>query len=249
MSKNKRPPTNTVTVWQIVMLFLCVYVLGALFVDTVFRLPPETSSLLLQIDILVCLIFIGDFFYQLFSAKNKVGYLKWGWIDLLSSIPTVEILRVGRLARIFRILRVMRGVRSARTILQYLFASPATGTFASVAMISFVLVVAASITILNFETSPQSNIKTASDALWWSFVTMTTVGYGDYFPVTMMGRISAAVLMTAGVGLFGTFTACVASLFLQQEEQKEIKRDEEMLAELKAIRQMVEDIKREDKGD
>lgn len=61
------------------------------------------------------------------------------------------------------------------------------------------------------ETAPESNIKTAEDAIWWAFVTITTVGYGDRFPVTTEGRIIAALLMTAGVGLFGTFTGFIAS--------------------------------------
>lgn len=226
-----------VTIWQIVMLFLCVYVLGALFVDTVFRLSSETSALLNWIDNLVCLVFIGDFVFNIITAKNKLGYLKWGWIDLLSSIPNIQILRWGRLARVIRILRILRGIRSTKLILKFLFANRAKGTFVSVAMISFVLIVFSSIAILNCETSSESNIKTASDALWWSFVTITTVGYGDFYPTTLLGRIIAAVLMTAGVGLFGTFTAYVASFFLQQEEKKEEKREEAILSELKAIRQ------------
>jgi voltage-gated potassium channel len=64
------------------------------------------------------------------------------------------------------------------------------------------------------EKDPNSNIRSAEDAIWWSYVTMTTVGYGDKFPVITEGRIIAAVLMTAGVGLFGTFTANVSSWFV-----------------------------------
>lgn len=66
-----------------------------------------------------------------------------------------------------------------------------------------------------------SNIHNAGDALWWAFVTITTVGYGDFYPVTYEGRIVAAVLMTAGVGLFGTFTGFVASWFLEEDSDKQ----------------------------
>jgi voltage-gated potassium channel len=224
-----------VTIWQIVMLFLCVYVLGALFVDTIFRLPEQTSILLNQIDNAICLIFIGDFVINVIKARSKLGYLKWGWIDLVSSIPNVQILRWGRFVRIIRIMRILRGLRSTRQILKFLFANRAKGTFASVAMISFVLMVSSSIAILNCETSPDSNIQSASDALWWSFVTITTVGYGDFYPITLLGRIIAAVLMTAGVGLFGTFTAYVASSFLQQEDDEQEEREDRILAELESI--------------
>ena len=125
---------------------------------------------------------------------------------------------------------------------QFLFLNRSKGTFASVAMMAFVLIVFSSITILNCETAPESNIKTASDALWWSFVTITTVGYGDFYPTTTLGRIIAVVLMTAGVGLFCTFTAYVASLFLQEEEKGQEKREDQILAELKSIRERLDRI-------
>lgn len=233
-------PGKKITIWQIVMLFLCIYVLCALFVETVFKLPPETSNLLNQIDTFICFVFIGDFFYNVFTAKNKLEYLKWGWIDLISSIPNLQPLRWGRFARLIRILRILRAIRSTRMIMKFLFANRAKGTFAAVSMISFVLVVFSSIAILNCETGPNSNIKTASDALWWSFVTITTVGYGDFYPTTSLGRCIAALLMAGGVGLFGTFTAYVASLFSQQEEKLQEKREDEILLELKAIRDRLE---------
>ena len=225
-----------ITARQVVMLFLCIYVLIALFVDTVFNLPSETSVLLRRIDNIVCAFFIGDFILNVIKAKSKLGYLKWGWIDLISSIPNIQMLRWGRFAQIIRILRILRGVRSIKSIIRFLFANRAKGTFASVALISFVIVVFSSIAILNCETSPDSNIKTASDALWWSFVTITTVGYGDLYPTTSIGRIIASTLIMAGVGLFGTFTAYVASFFIQYEEEP----DTEIFQEIKAIRQQLD---------
>ena len=225
-----------ITAREVVILFLCIYVLGALFVDTVFTLPPETSVLLNRIDNIVCIIFIGDFILNIITAKSKLGYLKWGWIDLASSIPNIQILRWGRFARVIRTLRILRGVRSIKLIIRFLFANRAKGTFASVSMISFVIIVFSSIAILNCEIAPDSNIKTASDALWWSFVTITTVGYGDYYPTTSLGRIIASTLIMAGVGLFGTFTAYVASFFMQYEEGQEV----ETVEELKAIRKQLD---------
>lgn len=231
---------NKITIWQIVMLFLCIYVLGALFVETVFELPAETSVLLNQIDTFICFVFIGDFFYNVFTAKNKLEYLKWGWIDLLSSIPNIQPLRWGRFSRIIRILRILRAIRSTKTIMKFLFANRAKGTFATVSMISFCLIVFSSIAILNCETGPTSNIKTAADALWWSFVTITTVGYGDFYPTTSLGRCIAVLLMAGGVGLFGTFTAYVASLFGQQEEEEQEEREDKILSELKAIQERLD---------
>ena len=75
--------------------------------------------------------------------------------------------------------------------------------------------------ILQVEKDPNSNIKTAEDALWWAYVTITTVGYGDKYPVTTEGRLIAVVLMTGGVGLFGTFTAYIASWFVVDNKIKD----------------------------
>ncbi len=224
---------------QMVILLLSLYVLVALFVDTAFNLPTETSILIRRIDNIVCIFFIGDFILNIATAKSKLGYLKWGWIDLVSSIPNVQILRWGRFVRLIRILRILRGVRSINLIIRFLFKNRAKGTFTSVSMISFFIVIFSSIAILNCEVSPDSNIKTASDALWWSFVTITTVGYGDFYPTTSAGRIIASALIMAGVGLFGTFTAYVASFFMQYEEAQ----DTEVLEELKKIREKLNTLK------
>ncbi|WP_306171340.1 potassium channel family protein [Porphyromonas gingivalis] len=82
------------------------------------------------------------------------------------------------------------------------------------------------IAILQVENAPTSNITTAEDAIWWSYVTITTVGYGDKYPVTTEGRIIAMFLMTAGVGLFGTFTAYIASLFVSDNKKEETETKE-----------------------
>lgn len=226
--------------FQCLILVLSVYVLAALFIQTVFPLSPATNQLIDRLDFVICIIFIYDFFLRLYRAKSRLGFLRWGWIDLVSSIPMFDFLRWGRLIRVIRILRILRAFRSARFLLEHLFHNRARGTFATVAMISIVMVIASSIAILNLEDMPDSNIKTPSDALWWSFVTITTVGYGDRFPVTHEGRIVAALLMTAGVGLFGTFTGYVASFFMEAEQKKEENDMRQLIDEVKLLREKIE---------
>ena len=228
------------SLFQCLILILSVYVLGALFAQTVFALPPQVDLLIERIDFAICLIFIGDFFARLYKAPSKLSFLKWGWIDLLSSIPMFDFLRWGRLVRIVRILRILRAFRSTKLLLSYLFRNRARGTFATVATISLIMVIFSSIAILNLENTPEANIKTPSDALWWAFATITTVGYGDRFPVTHEGRIIAALLMTAGVGLFGTFTAYVASVFMEAEQRKEESDIQSLIQEVRQLKMKVE---------
>ena len=205
---------------NIIVLILTLYVLGALIVDTVFRLPDEISSLLGYFDTTICAFFFIEFSIRLYKADNKLKFMKWGWIDLVSSIPMIGIFRVGRIFRLIRLIRVIRAFHSTKKVISHIYKNKAQGALTSVSVIAILLVIFSAIAILQVETDPNSNIKTAEDAIWWAYVTITTVGYGDKFPVTTEGRIIAAVLMTAGVGLFGTFTAYVASWFVIDEKKQ-----------------------------
>ena len=137
---------------------------------------------------------------------------------------------------------MLRAIRSLRHIFKVLFANRAKGTFATILMMTAALVIFSSGVMLNCETAPNSNIRTASDALWWSFETITTVGYGDHYPVTPAGRVMGVILMTAGVGLFCSFTAYIAMQFLQQGEKAEEKREKAILQELREIKERLDRI-------
>lgn len=167
-------------------------------------------------------MFLGDFVYRLYKAPSKMQFMKWGWIDLVSSIPTFDYFRAGRALRLIRLLRVLRAFRSTKVLLNHVFRKKTHGAMTSALIIAILMIIFSSIAILQVETDTSSNIKTAEDALWWAYVTITTVGYGDKFPVTTEGRLIAISLMTVGVGLFGTFTGFVASWFVAEKKNEEI---------------------------
>jgi voltage-gated potassium channel len=144
--------------------------------------------------------------------------MKWGWIDLIASIPFLDFARAGRVIRLIRLVRVFRALKSTKLIYEHIAQNKKQSVLTSVALISILMIIFSSIAILQFETDINSNIKTAEDAIWWSYVTITTVGYGDKYPITTEGRIIGAILMTTGVGIFGTFTALVSSWFMQKNE-------------------------------
>ena len=214
-----------ITFFDIVIVILSIYVLITLIIDSFFKLAPEVSRLLYLFDDLICIIFLYDFTNRFIKAPSKLKFMKWGWIDFISSIPTFEYLRAGRLIRIVRLLRVLRAFRSVRYLTSHIFKTRTKGTFATVSLISFLMLIFGSISILQFETTPESNIKTAEDAIWWAFVTITTVGYGDKYPVTTEGRIIAGFLMITGVALFGTFTGFIAAWFMGDKSNNQIENN------------------------
>lgn len=217
------------------ILVLGVFTLIFMAADTLFALTAETSNLFFWLDTIICLVFLADVAYQGLIHHDRPRYWRWGWLDLLSSIPAVTFLRWGRFVRIVRIARVLRAFRSARALIQHVFREPAKGTSVTAALAALTLVVFGSIAILNVESGhPGTNIHSAGEALWWSFVTVTTVGYGDFFPVSTAGRVVAAILMATGIGLFGTLAAYLANAWLKHDSSD---ADDD---ELRAIRRQLE---------
>lgn len=213
------------TLFQVVIVVLSLYVLISLVISTFLNLSPEIKQLLDYIDNLICIIFLVDFSIRFFQAKNKLKFMKWGWIDLISSIPTFNMFRAGRLLRLVRILRIMRAFRSTKVLLKFVFKKKAQGAFTTASIFAILIIIFSSIAILQVETTDNGNIKSAEDALWWAFTTITTVGYGDKFPVTTEGRIIGVILMTAGVGLFGVFTGFIASWFVEEHKREDDEAD------------------------
>ena len=207
-----------ISLFNIIILILSFYIILSLIVTTFFVLSKEIAILLNYVDNFICIIFLVDFGIRFKNANNKLVFMKWGWIDLVASIPFLDIFRAGRLLRLIRLLRIFRALKSTKSIFEHINRNKKQSALTSVALLSFVVVIFSSIAILEFETDVNSNIKTAEDAIWWSYVTITTVGYGDKFPITTEGRIIGAILMTTGVGIFGTFTALVSSWFIQNKD-------------------------------
>jgi voltage-gated potassium channel len=175
----------------------------------------ETFEIVLITDSVLSIVFIADFLVLLRRAPSKRRYFfrGMGWLDLLGGLPLPGA-RIARVARIVRAIRVMRrfGLRRlGRSALE-----DRAGTSLVVAVfLTIVVLQYGSICVLLAERGAENaNIKTASDALWWSYVSITTVGYGDRYPVTGLGRSIGAAVLTIGVGLFGVLTGFLAKFFL-----------------------------------
>jgi voltage-gated potassium channel len=228
--------------YQIGLLVFTVLVLCGLVVDTVLVLPKEVSNLIHMIDTFACAVFFGDFCFRFYRAESKPVFMKWGWIDLIACVPNLEILRWGRLVRVLRIIRLLRGIRSLQLVVGAVFHNKLRSGVWSVVFSAFLLVAFSSVSVLVCERQSDANIKTAEDAVWWSIATITTVGYGDKYPVTTEGRVIGVILMVAGVSMFGCLSGLAATFFLgaqsgKASEMKEIlARLDEVHAKLDALK-------------
>lgn len=184
-------------------------------------LQDDATAVVYGIDAGLTIVFIGDFLYRFFTVPDKSTYFfkRGGWLDLLGSLPFIIL----RLARIVRIIRSFRRLKQIGwdNVWEELTDHRAETALYAVVFGSFVLLEASGLAILVAERgSPNANIRTGSDALWWGIVTMTTVGYGDHYPVTQAGRTVAIILMISGIGLFAVFTGFLANLFLARHKSR-----------------------------
>jgi voltage-gated potassium channel len=233
-------------IFQMVMLVLSVYVIAVFTVETTISdLSPETQQALDYTDFAVCIFFLADFIIRFCKAPSKLGYMKWGWIDLLSSFPVLPFINHTAWLRAVRILRILRAFRSVEVIVGYLYHHRARAGIVSMVLISFFIVVFGAVAELNFEKADpiNANIKSADDALWWALSTITTVACEKY-PVTDGGRLVAIFMMCAGVLLCGTVSAYMASVFLEPLQKKEESELQELLAEMKLLRAKIDSIEK-----
>jgi len=225
------------TTYELFIIFLSLYSMVVILFAIVIPIKESTAEILIIVDNFVVMIFLYDFIRQLYRAPNRLGYLKWGWMDLISCIPGVYYLRFFRIGRVVRSSNSLRK-ETGGSVWETFKAHRADSALLMTVIAIFALIILSSILVLNFEAqTPSSDIKSPEDAVWWSFVTLATVGYGDEVPSTTEGRFVGFILMAGGVVLLAVFTGYTVSYFnpraAKQEEVLEEMRDE--LAEIKQM--------------
>ena len=235
---------HEVSPYWVFMIFLNI---GAIVVaGLTFGFAPvseETRALFVKIDWILSLVLLVDFswrFYQLDRSDWGKFLVPWGIVDFLGCLPAIPLLRIFRLVRIFMVLKKLRALGIKKLIKKFK-RQIAESTLWLMVTLTIPLVLISGWWINRVEadscTSEVSGaICSFGDGVWWAFVTVTTVGYGDRFPVSNSGRLLAGILMTIGVGFFGILTSYLATIFVRQDE-------DEVEAELRAVRQELAEIK------
>jgi voltage-gated potassium channel len=206
------------------MLILAVAMMPVLIIPiVVHNLSTGARSALESADYLIWAIFFLEYLIKISLAPDRWLFVRKNIPDLIVvAVPFLRPLRIVRSIRALRVLRLTRltafageGVGGAKKTLHSKSAN-------YVLIVTGVLVLLTAVMVLDLDRSVLgSNIKTLPDALWWAITTVTTVGYGDKFPVSPGARAIAVVLMFAGVALYGVLTAAMAAFFVGHKNKSE----------------------------
>lgn len=222
------------TAWTMVILSILYLVLYSFYVLEPDFTDTERSLLNTGMNV-IWIIFIFDLLTRAFLAPHFFAYLVHHPIDVIAvAIPALRVLRV------LRVLTAGQWLISRGSRLKF-------GRTATAVVIAFIFVTyLASLAVLNAERgAPGAKIETFPDALWWSIVTMSTVGYGEYYPVTENGRLIAAGVMVVGISLLGLVGASVASSVISRLSGKQVQSQDEVRAQILALTQEVAALRKE----
>lgn len=179
------------------------------------------DNVLWVVNILLTFIFLGDFAYRMKTARSRSRYFwkEYGWADLLSCLPfqQVKVFRLFRLIKVYRLLKE----KGAKAIGKAIVGDRAGSALLTLIVVAILMFEFGSLGMLKIEGPvPGANITNASDSMWYTIVTMSTVGYGDRYPITNPGRILGVIIIIIGVGIFGTLTGYLANAFLTPRKPK-----------------------------
>lgn len=209
-----------------IMIFFSIISIFLLVFEVVSEQTPHQTRVLEIADLTIACVFLFEFCLRLSRAPDRRKFWRGHWWELLASIPitssTTQLLRGLNMLRIFRLLRLLRLVRFLARLRIILNAS---SRFAEQTYLIYIGTLAAIVVnsgALGFhymEAGVNPNVHGLWDSFWWTVVTVTTVGYGDIYPVTNGGRILAICLMLGGIATVSTSTAFIAAHIVKRKDK------------------------------
>ncbi len=211
--------TTAGKVFDLIIQFLIITSLVSFSIETIPGLSETTLRVLKIIEIATVSVFSLEYLCRLYFAENKLKFIFsfYGIIDLLAILPffiahgiDLRSIRIVRLFRLFRIFKVFRYSRAIQRLKQMFFTVKEELILFLIAT-GFLLYIA-SVGIYYFESNTQpEQFKSVLHCLWWAIVTLTTIGYGDVYPVTAGGKIFTSIIALIGIGVVAVPTGLIAS--------------------------------------
>ena len=203
--------------------FLILLSLVTFSIETLPDLSPSVRSLLRNTEVVLVMIFSIEYIARLYVAEKKLSFVFsfFGLIDLIAILPfylalgldlrSVRVFRLLRLFRIFKLLRYSDAINRFHRAL--VIAKEELILFSCVTLI---MVYMSAVGIYYFESAAQpENFKSIFHSLWWSVATLTTVGYGEIYPITIGGKLFTFFVLMLGLGVVAVPTGLVSSALAQ----------------------------------
>lgn len=199
--------------------FLIVLSVITFSIETLPNLSPQYRSILSIIELVCVMIFTLEYISRIYVSDKKLKFIFsfFGLIDLFAILPfylsfgvDLRSLRVMRLFRLFRLLKLVRYNKAMRHFTEALLM--AKEQIVLFLVITLVLIYFAAVGIYYFENEAQpDHFSSVFDSLWWSIVTLTTVGYGDVYPITVGGKVFTFFILLIGLGIVAIPTGIISS--------------------------------------
>jgi len=211
--------TKAGRIFDITIQLLIIISLISFSLETLPDLTAETYLFLSTIEVFIVTIFSIEYVLRIAVTKKKLSYIFsfYGLIDLLAILPfylsgsvSLQTLRILRLLRLFRVLKLTRYHKALTRISKAIYIAKEELVIFSV--LTLVLLYLSAVGIYHFEHAAQpDNFRSIFDSLWWAVATLTTVGYGDVYPITLGGRIFTFIILMLGLGVVAVPTGIFAS--------------------------------------
>jgi len=225
----------------LVFVFLIVILAVVDLLLLLLPIDPDAKNVILVVGLFINVIFWIDSFYWLRKLPGRRYLTHYhGRLAFIGNIPFFAPLRLLQLWLFHKQLRKL----DIRLDKDYRIDRNSQGVLLLFVYVAIVVFQTASVLILMFEaTDPAAEISSSGEALWWAFVTVATVGYGDYVPITFGGRLTALFLMIIGIAMFGIFTSSLSDWFRNPRRLRESRNkqeDEDRAVTVAEIRQLLE---------
>jgi len=199
--------------YDICMAVLAMIIIATLLLQGRSDLTNDQLLLIKQTDFAIWIIFVVDYIVRFLFAKNKILFIRHNIIDLISILPFDILFQGLRAVKILRVFYMFRVFIYLNRLYKRLGALITTNNFHHVLWFTFTTIFGGAIAISFIDDMD------IGDALWWSFVTTTTVGYGDISPSSLGGRMVAVFLMIVGIGFVSMLTGTISTFFIKNQQK------------------------------
>jgi len=201
----------------------------AFSIETIPDLKPQTRNILKSIELVCVLVFTLEYFLRIYVADNKPKFIFsfFGIIDFLAILPfylsfglDLRSLRALRFLRLFRVLKLVRYNRAMSHFTRAI--KSAKEEILLFILITLILIYFSAVGIYYFENQAQpEHFSSIFDSLWWAIITLTTVGYGDVYPITVGGKVFTFFILMIGLGIVAIPTGIISSALTKSIDKKE----------------------------